>query len=126
MRFGWIAVFVIALAGPAAAADALPSCVASGITLPTRITPLDLGEEYPDLSIYQGEAGDVVVKFTIHEDGSVSDASISSSSDFVRLDAASLDAVAGLHYQPAVSDGKPVACVNTMRVEWILPKTPRS
>jgi len=122
MRTGYLTLFALLLVATAASADPLPACVGAGMTPPTRITPLDLAEEYPDLSIYQGEAGDVTVKFTIHEDGTVSDVGVLSSSDFVRLDAASLDAVSALHYQPAISGGKPMACTTQMRIEWVLPK----
>ncbi len=66
--------------------------------------------DYPPLSARLDQEGTVQLKLTIDEHGAVADASVLKSSGFERLDQAAVAWVkAHWRYEPATSDGKPVA-----------------
>jgi TonB family protein len=55
-----------------------------------------------------GEIGDAIVDFTVHADGSVSDAAVTQSSGFLTFDAAAVAHIVHRHYIPATKNGTPV------------------
>jgi protein TonB len=64
--------------------------------------------EYPKLSQRYGERGTVVLSLTVRSDGTVSDVAVKSSSGFLRLDRAAVDAIKNGRCRPTTVDGKAV------------------
>jgi len=87
----------------------------------TGITPANAhNAAYPTLSALLGEAGRVKVRFTVDENGNVSDPKIADSSGFATLDAASLAAVRSWRYNPVRRDGRAVAVQIAAQLRWAL------
>ncbi|HEX4301554.1 MAG TPA: TonB family protein [Rhizomicrobium sp.] len=105
-----VAAVCVLLLGAAAPAD----------TSPVPLNSHDISAFYPELSRRLSEEGEVYVRFTVGEDGTVSNATVVKSSGAERLDAAALAAVTTWRYKPAVHDGKPVAAVKTVALEFSL------
>jgi TonB family protein len=80
---------------------------------------------YPLLSMMNGEAGNVVLDFRINTDGSVGDVKVARSSGFAALDGAAGDAVAEhWRYKPLLSGDHPVSCRHQAQVAWRIPVDP--
>lgn len=80
---------------------------------------------YPLLSMMNGEAGNVILDFRINTDGSVDDVKVARSSGSATLDGAAVDAVSGhWRYQPLSSDGRPISCRHQAEVAWRIPVDP--
>lgn len=62
---------------------------------------------YPPQSIRMGHEGVCVLQLTVDQDGSVSDASLVTSSGFRELDNAAIKAARGMRFRPAYKEGKP-------------------
>jgi TonB family protein len=75
---------------------------------------------YPEEARRNGETGSVLVILTIETDGSVSDASIETSSGFPQLDDAAVQGARTWRYTPKTLDGKPIRWRNTARVDFTL------
>ncbi len=75
---------------------------------------------YPPFAVRMNEEGSAIVGFTVDERGQVTGASITQSTGYPDLDAASIATPSGRTYQPAMLAGKPIACRNLMRVTWKL------
>lgn len=73
------------------------------VACPQRSAP-----SYPALSVRLNEAGAVLLRVELSETGTVSTASVQSSSGFARLDNAALAAVHSWHCTPATRNGQPV------------------
>lgn len=75
---------------------------------------------YPDGSRRRGEQGEVVLAIEIAEDGSVSSASVATSSGYPELDAAALKAVRAAVFSPAKSNGRAVAASARLALKFKL------
>lgn len=76
---------------------------------------------YPENLRKQNATGTVGVSFVVGADGSVTSASVDSSSGYPEMDAAALDAVYEYTFAPALNEaGKPVACRNHTNIHFAL------
>jgi TonB family protein len=109
---------------PAARADdtAAPSCHAPDISQPAPLNSHAMtADDYPLLSIAEGEEGTVTLDFLIDTQGKVSDAKVLQTSGSARLDDAAVAiAKARWLYRPGTQAGQPVACRWEARVIWQL------
>jgi TonB family protein len=62
---------------------------------------------YPPQSIRMRHEGVCILQITVDQDGSVSDASLVTSSGFRELDSAAIRAARGMRFRPAYKDGRP-------------------
>lgn len=76
---------------------------------------------YPENLRKKNATGTVGVSFVVGADGSVTSASVDSSSGYPEMDAAALDAVYEYTFAPALNEaGKPVACRNHTNIHFAL------
>lgn len=85
------------------------------VVCPERTPP-----RYPAISQRLGEAGTVVLRVELDEQGKVSAAHVSASSGITRLDAAALDAVRTWRCSPAMRHGHPVRAVAVQPFNFVL------
>ena len=104
-----------------AMADPLPSCAAPGFT-PPKATNKHVADEYPTLSAMMGEEGTTVVRMVIGPDGSVTSATVKTSSGSLRLDDASIASIIGkwTYTPPLAPDKTPTSCVWEAALKWVL------
>jgi TonB family protein len=91
------------------------------IETPVRVDPkhpIKIGENYPALSRKRGEEGLSIVRIEVDADGAVRATQLVSSSGFVRLDEASLDAFSGAQMIPATIHGEPVNTWANIPIAW--------
>lgn len=102
---------------PPAPAVAAPVQLGSELSLacPVRTPPA-----YPPFSRRLGEAGVVVVRVELDEQGRVAAARIKTSSGFSRLDEAALTAVKTWQCHPAMRNGQPVRAIALQPFNFIL------
>jgi TonB family protein len=96
-----------------------PIAVGPGVSPPRAIFTPD--PDYPP-TVRQGKhtvQGTVVLGLTVDENGTVHDVHVITSLD-KRLDQNAMDAVKQWKFQPAMKDGKPVAVLTTVQVEFRL------
>jgi len=110
-----------AFCAPRADAAPLP-CNASGMTAPAASNSHLIASDYPILSVLLHEEGDTVVSFVVGTDGKTAAQAVAQSSGSLRLDDASMEAVRGWLYNPALSGGVPTACVQRALVKWRIPE----
>ena len=102
-------------APPAAAPPAVP---------PSPATPRGRGnvfsdDDYPSASQRAGEEGVTRVSYTVTPEGRVTGCTVTQSSGFPRLDAATCQIIERrFRFNPATRDGKPVAETKTQPVRW--------
>jgi protein TonB len=72
------------------------------------VCPERAAAAYPQLSRRLGESGTVVLRVELDEQGNVTDARVSNSSGFARLDDAAVAAVRGWRCTPASRNGQNV------------------
>lgn len=89
---------------PAAVAPAQPKTITSGVQYLQPPQP-----EYPIQSRRLGEAGRVVLRALVNQQGHAERVEVQQSSGFARLDAAAREAVARAVFQPHTEDGRAVA-----------------
>ncbi|HEV2561949.1 MAG TPA: energy transducer TonB [Rhizomicrobium sp.] len=91
-----------------------------GITPPVATTShVTTQSDYPVLSRELNEQGNVLVQYTVKEDGTVGDVSVVKSSGYPRLDDASVAMVKQRWlFKPATKDGKPIAVRNRANIIW--------
>jgi TonB family protein len=101
-------------------APAIPMCSDAGIDRPSPANVhTATAEDYPPLSVVLFEEGRVELDFIVKEDGSVGGPKIAQSSGFPRLDeAAATIVVPRWRYNPAMKNGKPIACRLHAIVAW--------
>lgn len=76
---------------------------------------------YPESLRRKNATGTVGVSFVVGADGSVTSASVDSSSGYPEMDAAALEAVYEYTFAPALNEaGKPVACRNHTNIHFAL------
>jgi protein TonB len=75
---------------------------------------------YPAMAARWYQQGDTLLEFVIQADGSVTDRTITKSSGSKYLDTAALACVSEWAYYPAIQDGRAVAALNTVKVQWRL------
>jgi protein TonB len=85
------------------------------VSCPERTAP-----GYPLLSRRMGEAGIVVLRVELDEQGHVSSARVATGSGFVRLDDAALAAVKAWRCNPAQRNGQPVRAVALQPFKFVL------
>ena len=117
-----IAITAVAASSTLSANAAPPPCHAPGLTRPAAANSHLLSSDYPVLAVLLREEGDTIVSFVIGTDGKTSALAVSQSSGSLRLDDASLEAVQGWLYTPALSDGAPTACIQQAVVKWRIPE----
>lgn len=83
--------------------------------------PIVFDDFYPEISKQLGEQGECTVLMTVLADGSISEASIETTSGYPRLDQACLESVRDQHLLPATENGVPVARLVRLPIEWTLP-----
>lgn len=95
-----------------------PSVTKAPVRSPGATTP-----KYPPASLRAAETGYAVVQVCIGADGFVSSQKLARSSDFARLDEATLAWTGALAFAPGEIDGKPVAvCGYTIDFNWTIPR----
>ncbi|MEJ2611572.1 MAG: energy transducer TonB [Candidatus Thiodiazotropha sp.] len=77
---------------------------------------------YPQRALVRGVEGRVVLKFTINQDGSVSDATVIESEPAGYFEQAALRAIRRWQFHPKVIDGKAVARSATQTIKFNLKK----
>ena len=82
--------------------------------------PIVFDDFYPVESKSLGEQGRCVVRMTVMTDGSITAASIETSSGYERLDHACLESIDGQYVIPATENGVPVEQTVLMPIEWKL------
>jgi protein TonB len=102
---------------PPAPAVAAPVQLGSELSLacPQRTPPV-----YPPFSRRLGEAGVVVVRVELDEQGRVASAQVKTSSGYLRLDEAALTAVKTWRCTPATRNGQPVRAIALQPFNFIL------
>jgi len=78
---------------------------------------------YPPLSTKLNEEGTTGLRFTVTADGDVTNASVTKSSGFDRLDAAALSCITRWHWNPATNpQGQPMEVEIPLNIQWKVPK----
>ncbi|HXC56075.1 MAG TPA: TonB family protein [Rhizomicrobium sp.] len=119
----WIVLAAGALAAPPAwgAAAYPPFCNAPGITPPMALTShAPTSEDYPPLSVMQGETGTTAALYTVLANGAVGDVTVVNSSGSLRLDDATTSFIRRFQFKPALRNGTPLACNSSIAVRWNL------
>lgn len=75
---------------------------------------------YPPNAVREQEQGSAIIGYRVAVDGSVTDATVVSSSGTGSLDEASLKCVAGLRYFPAYQNNQPIELDKSIRIVWQL------
>ncbi len=73
---------------------------------------------FPEMAQIGGISGEVLIRFTISEEGDVTDPSIAKSSGNADLDKAALHCVASWTYRPILKGGKPTAVPFETKIVW--------
>jgi TonB family protein len=97
-----------------------PTKSPKGFTPPRLLDPNCEEPPYPRASMASKERDAVLVRFLISSDGTVSDATIQTSSGDARLDAAALDSVRSCRFDAALQDGKTIPYWAEQRVVFKL------
>jgi protein TonB len=103
---------------PAAPTLPLPPVVLAGelsVSCPERSPP-----DYPSLSMRLNEQGRIVLRVELDADGKITGVSIKTSSGFLRLDDAAMNAVKTWHCKPALRDGIPTPAIALQPFDFIL------
>jgi protein TonB len=79
-----------------------------------------LKPQYPHQALAHNTEGWVEIGYTVTAAGKIADAQVLKASPAGVFDAAGLDAVNHMRYQPYVRDGKPVAVTTKIRVAFRL------
>lgn len=87
-------------------------------TTPERIVGQSPEPEYPADSLRRGEGGSVLLRVNVGADGRPGDVDFVRRSGSRELDRAAQDAVSAWRFTPARSDGKPVAAVVEVPIEF--------
>jgi TonB family protein len=95
-------------------------CNADGITQPIMQTKLSLEDSYPPMSVVLGEEGNTVVNFTVKKNGTVADVAVGASSGSIRLDDASVSAMAQMLYSQPRRGNDAIDCRWHVRIVWKL------
>ena len=98
---------------PAPAATPAPAPVRTGVSISASYAASNRPPVQPPRSLRNNEEGKVVLRVLVQADGSAGEVQVRSSSGFPLLDEAARSAVQAWRFNPATSDGKPVA-------EWYL------
>jgi protein TonB len=85
---------------------------------PERIAALSPAPAYPAQALRRGEGGTVVLRVNVGADGRPTDIAFADRSHSRELDRAARDAVAKWQFTPATRDGKPVAAVVEVPVDF--------
>ncbi|MCA3254337.1 MAG: energy transducer TonB, partial [Alphaproteobacteria bacterium] len=91
----------------------------------SRLSATISTDDYPDASIRAEEQGSTAVSYTIGTDGRVQAGScrVTSSSGYDRLDRRTCELVERrFRFNPALSNGQPVAEQRSQSFRWVLPK----
>jgi protein TonB len=100
-------------AAPAAPPAPPPAPVRTGVSISASYAASNRPPVQPARSLRNNEEGKVVLRVLVQADGSAGEVQVRSSSGFPLLDEAARSAVQTWRFNPATSDGKPVA-------EWYL------
>jgi protein TonB len=98
-----------ASAAPAPAASPPPAPVKTGVSIPASYAARNRIPRQPPLSRKLGEQGTVILRVLVKADGTAGAVDVKTSSGFPLLDAAAKGAVESWRFNPATTDGKPVA-----------------
>jgi protein TonB len=98
---------------PRAAATTRPRSSA-----PERILGQSPAPTYPAQALRRGEGGTVVLRVNVGADGRPTDIAFADRSHSRELDRAARDAVSKWHFSPAMENGKPVAAVVEVPVDF--------
>ena len=85
----------------------------TGVSIPASYAATNRPPVQPARSLRNGEEGRVMLRVLVQADGSAGEVQVRTSSGFPMLDEAARSAVQSWRFNPATSDGKPVA-------EWYL------
>lgn len=107
---------------PPAAPPPAPAARAPVVVLPKQDPRRGITQpEYPPASRRAGEAGTVVLRIYVLENGRVREATVSTSSGFPRLDEAAVrEATRAWRFIPGTQDGKPAAMWHEIKVTFRL------
>ena len=105
----------LAASGAAAPANALPEVPEATLTRTKQLKP-----QYPHQALVHSVEGWVEIGYTVTAAGKIVDAQALKSNPAGVFEAAGLDAVNHLHYQPYLKDGKPTAVTTKIRVAFRL------
>jgi protein TonB len=105
----------LAVTGTPPASNALPEVAEAALTRTKQLKP-----EYPHQALIKSIEGWVEIGYTVTAAGKIVDAQALKSTPAGVFDAAALDAVNHLRYQPFVKDGKPTAVTTKIRVVFRL------
>ncbi|HEY0660612.1 MAG TPA: energy transducer TonB [Lysobacter sp.] len=98
---------------PRAAATTRPR-----FSAPERILAQSPAPTYPAQALRRGEGGTVVLRVNVGPDGRPTDIAFADRSNSRELDRAARDAVSKWHFSPAIENGKPVAAVVEVPVDF--------
>jgi TonB family protein len=120
MRMKALAVVAVTVLACPAWADDVPRCGAPGI-VPAKAANSHIAENYPPVSVALSEEGTTTAEFTVTPEGVPTDLKVTKSSGSMRLDQAAQDEILGKwRYTPARLGDKPIACIQTAEVKWVL------
>lgn len=105
----------LAASGTAPVANALPEVAEATLTRTKQLKP-----QYPHQALVKNIEGWVEIGYTVTAAGKIVDAQALKSNPAGVFEAAGLDAVNHLRYQPFVKDGKPTAVTTKIRVAFRL------
>jgi len=105
----------LAASGAAPVANGLPEVAEATLTRTKQLKP-----QYPHQALVKGVEGWVEIGYTVTAAGKIVDAQALKSNPAGVFEAAGLDAVSHLRYQPFVKDGKPTAVTTKIRVAFRL------
>ncbi|MFZ5747352.1 MAG: energy transducer TonB [Pseudomonadota bacterium] len=110
---------------------ARPAPVARTVSGPAKAAPIDPGswitpQDYPALSIRNGESGVVGFSLDVGSDGSVKNCQVTATSGSITLDQVTCVLLAQrAHFTPARDDlGRPIPSTFRSRIRWDLPTPP--
>ena len=91
----------------------MPEPVRTGVAISASYAASNRPPVQPARSLRNGEQGKVILRVMVQADGSAGEVQVRMSSGFPLLDEAARSAVQTWRFNPATSDGKPIA-------EWYL------
>ena len=103
----------VAPAAPPAPPAPAPEPVRTGVAISASYAASNRPPVQPARSLRNGEQGKVILRVMVQADGSAGEVQVRTSSGFPLLDEAARSAVQTWRFNPATSDGKPIA-------EWYL------
>ena len=101
------------VAAPAEPPAPPPTPARTGVAISASYAASNRPPAQPARSLRNGEQGKVILRVMVQADGSAGEVQVRTSSGFPLLDEAARSAVQTWRFNPATSDGKPVA-------EWYL------